>query len=362
MAAGRGGDADRRGGVPLVLAAAVRVHVGVARARPPSPWRRPSRAARARRRARRRGTRRARAAACATRGGGSGPSAGGASAGGGVAVEQRLALARAARPRDAVGVAVARRARRARPSRCGRLRRTRACRRAGRRSTPVRASRRTGIVLRLLGEDRVVGPVLAQERRGSGRWPGGRRRPPVPPSARSRSEELAGAARGVGGERVIVHVIAGFSETRSRSWLRGPAQHARVDRLHEHQVDVGAAADELVGVAVEQQQDRRARRGGRPTPRGGGRSRRRRRPCCRSAGRARRGRGRPRRTCRARPGRGSPRRPAGPGRRTRPRTWSRTHLRVGGHEDRRAHRGQTSSSPVGSPRSTWPTSWSAAKS
>ena len=43
---------------------------------------------------------------------------------------------------------------------------------------------------------------------------------------------------------------------RGREQRRGrAAQHARVDRLHEREVDVGAARDERVVAAVEQQQD-----------------------------------------------------------------------------------------------------------
>ena len=132
------------------------------------------------------------------------------------------------------------------------------------------------VVLRLLGEDRVVGPVLA---RGTARirslaWPvafgagtaGGRcsstrsspaRRAASAASAWSSTESVAARRRPVSAV--------------SSNCLRGAAQHARVDGLHEHGVDVGATAEELVGVAVEQQQDRGVRRDVRPTLRGGGR-------------------------------------------------------------------------------------------
>ena len=97
-----------------------------------------------------------------------------------------------------------RRARRARPSRCDRLRRTRACRRADRRSTRVR--RRAALGSSFDSSDRIASSGRCSRRNGrirSSAW----RSPsaPVPPAARSCSNNVAGAARGLGRERVVVH-------------------------------------------------------------------------------------------------------------------------------------------------------------
>ena len=307
MAAGRGRDADRRGGVPLVLAAAVRVHVGVA-----LHDRHRLGAGRTERHElgvehARRGTRRLRAAACATRAGASCPVPA-AGAGGGVAVESSLPCpgsATVATRRDAVE-----------------------------RERDVHGPVGAAFAPLARAVERVDDPhaFAVEPRRASPSTPPTAPRRRVGASARrarissllSRSpsslvrlarlqleQELAGLARDVGGELVVVHSVGrrlvgivglelgGRGREQRR---RGAAQDAGVDRLHEHEVDVGAPGDERV-VARSSSSRMRAAAGGRPTPRAAGRSPPRRRPCCRSAGRARRDRARPRRTCRARPGR-----------------------------------------------------------
>ena len=72
------------------------------------------------------------------------------------------------------------------------------------------------------------------------------------PRARGRPLSSSPARRVV----VVVVVLGGGRREQRRGRA---AQHARVDRLHEREVDVGAARDERVVAAVEQQQDARVR-------------------------------------------------------------------------------------------------------
>ena len=186
------------------------------------------------------------------------------------------------------------------------------------------------VVLRLLGEHRVVRAVLARGRRGSGRWLWRSPSAPVPPCVRLQLEqELAGTARDVGRERVVVHCRRARPSGRARgsSSCFAARRNTPASTGFTSITSTSARpAEELVGVAVEQQQDRRVRAAARPTPRGAGRSRRRRRPCCRSGGRARRGRARARATA---PRTSWPRvtsTTCWPGPTNAARTWSRTHF------------------------------------
>ena len=76
----------------------------------------------------------------------------------------------------------------------------------------------------------------------------------------------------------------------ARSRVDGAAQGARVDRLHELGVGVGPLGEEAVGLAVEQQQDRRVGQAPAPSLEPQVDRAPRCRPCWRSACRARRGR------------------------------------------------------------------------
>ena len=192
----------------------------------------------------RRGTPRPRAGGCARRAAGPWPRR---PAVAGAAARSRAACpVREARPRRR-GVCRRTRARRAPPSRCG-LRPTRGCRRAGRRSrrvrgrgaraspsTPPTSTASSGRASAQAGEDQVVAEPVAFVLRRLARL--------------ELEQELAGFARDVGRELVVVHsvrrrlvrVVDSDSDGRGgEQRCRRPAQHARVDRLHEREVDVGA--------------------------------------------------------------------------------------------------------------------------
>ena len=112
------------------------------------------------------------------------------------------------------------------------------------------------VVLRLLRQHRVVGPGLGEARRGSGRCSRGRRRPCVAPSAAPRAPSRAGPPRarsaaasswssiGTGGQ-----LAAGSSCFAARR--RTPASTG----FTSIRSTSARAGDELVGLAVEQQQD-----------------------------------------------------------------------------------------------------------
>ena len=174
MATGRGGHADRRGRVPLVLSAASARTRRRCLVRRPSSSRPPIRAGRSsasstsarysrelrRPRPRHEQPHRAVGARC----------------------ERDHRRHEAVRPAPAAQPHTQRerrrsRAQRARPSRCGRPRRTRAFRRADRRSRPVLVRDADRIVLRLFGEHGVVGSCLRRATRRIRSLLRGRRRP-----------------------------------------------------------------------------------------------------------------------------------------------------------------------------------------
>ena len=82
-------------------------------------------------------------------------------------------------------------------------------------------------------------------------------------------QEVARLACDVGRELVIVHSVGrrlvgivveggGLGGRGREQWGRRASEDSRVDRLHEREIDVGAACDERVVAAIEEEQDARA--------------------------------------------------------------------------------------------------------